>query len=188
MDRVPGYCALCRSRCGCIAVVEGDRLIALEPDPTHPTGAALCAKGRAAPELVDHPDRLLHPMKRTASKGAADPGWQRITWDAALDETATRLKDIRDRLGPEGVAFAITTASGTSISDAYQWVERLMHAFGSPNNCYSSELCNWHKDSAHVFTFGCGVPSPDHARAGTILLWGFNPSTSCINRGSKVYH
>ena len=186
MARVAGYCALCRSRCGCIAVVENDRLIALEPDPTHPTGAALCAKGRAAPELVHHQDRLLHPLKRTAPKGAADPAWQRVSWDQALDETAARLTNIRDRLGPEGVAFAITTASGTSISDAYQWVERLMHAFGSPNNCYASELCNWHKDSAHVFTFGSGVPSPDHARAGTILLWGFNPSTSWLAHATQI--
>lgn len=186
MKRVPGYCALCRSRCGCISVVDGDRLVAVEPDPSHPTGAALCAKGRAAPELVHHPERLLHPMKRTAPKGAADPGWRRISWDEALDETASRLTDLRARLGAEGVAFAITTASGTSISDAFQWVERLMHAFGSPNNCYSSELCNWHKDSAHVFTFGCSVPTPDHARAGTILLWGFNPSTSWLAHATRV--
>ena len=186
MKRIPGFCALCRSRCGCISVVEGDRLIAVEPDPTHPTGAALCAKGRAAPELVHHPERLLHPLKRTAPKGAADPGWQRITWDEALDETAARLTDLKARLGAEGVAFAITTGSGTSISDAFKWVERLMHAFGSPNNCYSSELCNWHKDSAHVFTFGCSVPTPDHAQAGTILLWGFNPSTSWLAHATRV--
>src|SRR5215467_403375 len=64
-ERIPGYCALCTSRCGSIAVVENGRFVALEPDPTHPTGQALCSKGRAAPELVYHPDRLRHPLKRT---------------------------------------------------------------------------------------------------------------------------
>jgi len=59
IERIPGYCALCISRCGSIAVVENGRFVALEPDPSHPTGQALCAKGRAAPELVYHPDRLL---------------------------------------------------------------------------------------------------------------------------------
>ena len=54
IERIPGYCALCISRCGSIAVVEDGRFVALEPDPTHPTGQALCAKGRAAPELVYH--------------------------------------------------------------------------------------------------------------------------------------
>ena len=63
--RIPGYCALCISRCGSIAVVENGRFVALEPDPSHPTGHALCAKGRAAPELVYHPDRRLYPLNRT---------------------------------------------------------------------------------------------------------------------------
>jgi anaerobic selenocysteine-containing dehydrogenase len=47
-QRIHGYCALCTARCGSIAVVEHGRFIRLEPDPAHPTGQALCAKGRAA--------------------------------------------------------------------------------------------------------------------------------------------
>ena len=61
VERIPCYCALCISRCGSIAVVEDGRFVALEPDPSHPTGKAICAKGRAAPELVYGPDRLLDP-------------------------------------------------------------------------------------------------------------------------------
>ena len=66
--RIPGFCALCRSRCGCVSVVEDGRLVAVEPDPSHPTGANLCVKGRAAPELVYAEDRLH--MAYNASKGA----------------------------------------------------------------------------------------------------------------------
>src|SRR5690606_21019728 len=144
--RVKGYCALCRSRCGCVSVVRDGRLVAVEPWPEHPTGRSLCAKGRAAPELVHHPDRLLHPVQRTRPKGDADPGWTRISWDEALGLAAERIGAIRDAHGPEAVAFAITTPSGTSMSDGIHWVERLVHAFGSPNNVYATELCNWHKD------------------------------------------
>ena len=63
-------------------------LVALEPDPSHPTGQALCVKGKAAPELVHHPERLLHPLRRTNPKGAPDPGWEPISWDEALDLVA----------------------------------------------------------------------------------------------------
>src|SRR5208282_5202164 len=108
LRRVPGYCALCRSRCGCISVVEDGRLVAVEPDPSHPTGAALCAKGQAAPELVYSADRLLYPMKRTRPKGDADPGWQRIGWDEALDSTARALKRLAAESGAESVAFGVT--------------------------------------------------------------------------------
>ena len=76
-QRIPGYCALCWSSCGCISVVENGRLVAVEPDPSHPTGSVLCAKGRAAPELVHHEDRLLNPLKRTRPKG--DPARPRAS-------------------------------------------------------------------------------------------------------------
>jgi len=91
------------SRCGSVAVVEDGRFVALEPDPTHPTGKALCAKGRAAPEPVDHPDRLLHPLKPTRPKGDPDPGWQRIGWDEALATSAARLAAIAREDAPESV-------------------------------------------------------------------------------------
>jgi hypothetical protein len=35
------YCALCIARCGAIATVAGDRLVALAPDPSHPTNLDL---------------------------------------------------------------------------------------------------------------------------------------------------
>ena len=82
---IPAFCPLCVSRCGCEAVVENGRLVAIEPDPSHPTGKALCAKGRASPALVEAPDRLLYPLRRTRPKGDADPGWQRISWDEAVE-------------------------------------------------------------------------------------------------------
>ena len=77
---IPGYCALCYAACGCISVVKEGRQIAVEPDPLHPTGKALCAKGRAAPELVRHDDRLLYPLRRVSPKGDPKPRWQQISW------------------------------------------------------------------------------------------------------------
>lgn len=184
--RIRGFCALCRSRCGCISTVRDGKLVAVEPDPEHPTGAALCAKGRAAPELVHSPDRLLHPMARTRPKGDPDPGWKRISWDEALDRTAAELRRLADTGGPESVAFAVTTPSGTSMSDSIQWVERLINAFGSPNNVYGTEICNWHKDVATAYTYGVGIGTPDFAEAGCILLWGYNPSTSWLAKARGV--
>src|SRR5690625_2071841 len=109
---IPGFCTLCRSRCGTLNHVRVGKLIAVEELPSHPTGRATCAKGRAAPELVDHPERILYPLKRTNPKGDPNPAWQRISWEEALDEVAARLNDIRTR-GAERVAFAVTTPSGT---------------------------------------------------------------------------
>src|SRR5207237_10892859 len=116
-ERVRGYCALCVSRCGSIAVVEHGRFVALEPDPSHPTGQALCAKGRAAPELVYHPQRLTQPLRRTRPKGDPDPGWQPIGWDAALDLTAAAMRRAAEQHGPQAVAFTLSSPSTTAIGD-----------------------------------------------------------------------
>ena len=184
--RIPAFCPLCTSRCGCEAIVEGGRLVALEPDPSHPTGKALCAKGRASPELVEAPERLLVPLRRTRPKGDPDPGWQRIGWDEALDETAAGLRRIAAESGPEAVAFAVTTTAGTAISDAGPWINRLINAFGSPNNCNATEICAWHRDYARSFVTGAAIGTPDYARAGCILLWGHNPSTSWLAAAGAI--
>jgi anaerobic selenocysteine-containing dehydrogenase len=185
-ERIHGYCALCRSRCGCVSVVDGGRLVAVEPDPEHPTGKSLCVKGRAAPELVESPGRLLHPLRRTRPKGDPDPGWTRIGWDEALDWTAARMRAVAERHGPEAVAFAVTTPSGTAMSDSLGWIERLIRLFGSPNMIYAAELCSWHRDFATAYTFGYDVGTPDFARTGCLLLWGHNPSTSFLAQATAA--
>src|SRR5512147_2422763 len=142
-ERIQGYCAMCVSRCGSIAVIENGRFVGLEPDPSHPTGKALCAKGRAAPELVYHPDRLLYPMKRTRPKGDPDPGWERISWDEALDVAAANLRRIANEHGPESVVFSSVSPSTSASDDSVVWITRLMNAFGTPNLVAAMELCGW---------------------------------------------
>ncbi|WP_370363641.1 molybdopterin-dependent oxidoreductase [Pandoraea sp. XY-2] len=182
----PGFCTLCRSRCGTLARVENDALIAVEPDPSHPNGAAMCRKGKAAPELVHHPDRLTTPLRRTAPKGADDPGWTPISWDDALTEIAARLGDIRRESGAHAVAFGVTTPSGTPLSDSIDWIERFIRVFGSPNTVYATEICNWHKDFAHAFTFGCGMPTADYAQADVIMVWGHNPTSTWLSQANAI--
>lgn len=188
-ERIQGYCAMCVSRCGSVGVVEDGRLVALEPDPSHPTGKAICAKGRAAPELVSHPDRLLYPMKRTRPKGDPDPGWQRITWDEALDLTAAKLKEIAAAHGPESVVFSVSSPSTSASDDSTAWISRLMNAYGSPNLCGAMELCGWGRHQATTYTFGAAVPGaymPDLDQAGCILFWGYNPNLSRLTHATAT--
>jgi anaerobic selenocysteine-containing dehydrogenase/ferredoxin-NADP reductase len=183
---IRGYCTLCRSRCGTLNTVDSDQLLSVEPDPSHPTGKAMCTKGRAAPEIVHSPHRVRFPMRRTTPKGAKSPGWRRISWEEALTETAQKLAVIREENGAEAVAFAVTTGSGTPISDSIDWIERFVRHFGSPNICYATEICNWHKDFAHAFTFGCGLPAADFENADTIMLWGHNPANTWLAQANAI--
>jgi anaerobic selenocysteine-containing dehydrogenase len=188
-ERIHAYCALCVSRCGSVAVVNDGRFVALEPDPSHPTGQALCAKGRAAPELVYHRDRLLYPLERTRPKGDPDPGWRRISWTDALDRTAAALNAIARDHGPESVVFTTASPSTSASSDSLEWIERLRRAFGSPNESVSMELCGWGRYGATAYTYGASVPGaymPDIERAGCLLFWGYNPDLARLAHAVSV--
>ena len=120
--RTPAFCAQCRSRCGCVAVLCAEKLVGVEPLYGHPSGARLCPKGKTAPDLVYHPDRLMQPLRRTAPKNAPNPGWEPIAWNEALGEIATRMASIREQHGAEQVAFSVTSPSGSQISDSILWI------------------------------------------------------------------
>jgi anaerobic selenocysteine-containing dehydrogenase len=177
---VRGYCALCTAHCATIATVTDGKVVRLEADPDHPNGGVFCIKGKAAPELVYHPDRLDYPLKRTRPKGDSDPGWKRVSWDEALDDIAARLNSIRATYGPQAVALAKGTGGGTSVSDAERWLARFLNRFGSPNWVSTTHVCNWHKDTGFTYTFGVEIPTPDVARSNAFLLWGHNPSSTSL--------
>jgi anaerobic selenocysteine-containing dehydrogenase len=198
VTEVATYCPLCVSRCGARATVANGTFT-LGRDPSHPTGKALCAKGKAAPEITAHPDRLRYPMKRTAAKVAPDPRWQRISWEEALETVAGRLRALARDHGPESVVFSSVSPSTSSIVDCIDWLQRLQRAFGSPNLVASMELCGWGRYLASLYTYGASVPGeymPDLEGAGCILFWGYNPLVSrlahatatraALRRGAKL--
>jgi anaerobic selenocysteine-containing dehydrogenase len=177
---VRGYCALCTAHCAIIATVENGRVTRLDSDDDHPNGGVMCIKGKAAPELVYHPDRLNYPLKRAQPKGAPDPGWQRVSWEEALDDIARRILEIRDRHGAKSIALAKGTGSGTSVDDAERWLGRLLYALGSPNWVSTTHVCNWHRDTGFAYTFGTNLPTPDLEHSKSFLLWGHNPSSTSL--------
>lgn len=183
---MPGYCTFCRSRCGTLNRLRDGRLVAVAPLPGHPTGKAICPKGRAAPEVVHSARRLTRPLRRTRPKGDPDPGFEEIGWDEALDFIAGKLADIAGESGPESVAFSFASPSAASISDSLPWLERFVWTFGSPNICWATELCNWHKDHTHKLTLGTGLPVPDYAASDVIVLWGHNPEKVWLAQAERI--
>src|SRR5262249_47027952 len=183
--QVHGSCGLCIARCGTVATLVDNRFTRLDPDPGHPTGASICAKGRAAPELVYHRDRLTRPLRRRRPKGDPDPGWEEISWDVALDQIAAAMRRIANEFGPRAVAFSQSSPSTTAIGDSAGFVRRLMNAFGTPNLVSPFDLCGWGRGFATRYVFGvasvgtsAGGAMPDIAQSGCLILWGYNPASS----------
>ncbi|HWO37784.1 MAG TPA: molybdopterin-dependent oxidoreductase [Candidatus Acidoferrum sp.] len=106
----------CPDACGVLITVEDGQATKIQGDPEHPvTRGFLCAKVAKYLDRVYSPDRVLYPMKRIAAKGiaagAASAGespaptqvWQRITWDEALDQIASRFRAIVAEFGSEAI-------------------------------------------------------------------------------------
>lgn len=184
--RIHGYCPQCVSRCGCVYIVDDGKLVAVEPDPAHPTGGSICIKGLSAPDIIISPSRLLYPMKRTRPKSSQDPGWERVGWAEALGLVSSGIRKVKEKYGPESVAFSITTRSGTAILDSFSWILRLARAIGTPNCVLETEACNWHKDFATAFTFGAGTGMPDFENTGCMVLWGLNPAATWPSFSNQV--
>jgi anaerobic selenocysteine-containing dehydrogenase len=77
------YCArMDHGGCGLRVQVENGKIVKVEGDPDSPLNrGSICAKGIAQVERLNHPDRLLHPLKRTGERGEGK--WERISWEEA---------------------------------------------------------------------------------------------------------
>jgi anaerobic selenocysteine-containing dehydrogenase len=104
----------CPDACGVLITVEDGRATQIQGDPGHPvTQGFLCAKVAKYLDRVYSPDRVLYPMRRIAARGPsaanagegarATPTWQRITWDEALDDIASRFRKIIAEFGSEAI-------------------------------------------------------------------------------------
>ena len=186
---VTGYCGFCAVHCPVVTTVDaGSRPQRVEPDRSHPHGGAICAKGRAAPEFHDQRDRVNFPMRRTRPKTSPDPGWERCTWDEALDLIAAKLFEVRASSGAHAVAFNKGTTGGTALTDTERWLQRLINHFGTPNIGGTTHLCQWPRDTAGAhYTFGTSaLPMPDIARSACIVVWGSNPNGNFLTLATDI--
>ncbi len=183
IDILNSVCRGCHGGCGAVLHVQrdpngdpaGDRLLKVEGNQTAPLNHGhLCPIGYSAPDLVHHPDRLLHPMRRAGPRGCGQ--WDRIGWDEALDEIATRLNHIRATEG----AHTIVMGTGTGRHHA-AWVSRFGHAMGTPNWCEPGfAQCFFPRLNTLKLTYGgilCNDLTGDTPPA-CILYWGHNPIDS----------
>jgi len=160
-------CRMCDDHCAINAYMEEGRLADVDGYHEHPWNRGrLCSKGRAAVDLVYHPDRLWKPLKRTAS------GWQEIPLEQALEEIAEKLARIRDAHG----ARSIGVWKGEAVGFAQQedMARRFAHAIGSPNYFSNDSMCFNGRWIGYSTVHGAwSVPDYEHTRL--VLLWGSNP-------------
>ena len=91
-------CNLCEAMCGLVIQHDNGHIKSIKGDPDDPLSKGhICPKAVALQDLQEDPDRLRYPMLRT------NQGWERISWDSAFNEVASRLRNVQAKYGKNGV-------------------------------------------------------------------------------------
>jgi len=106
---VKTHCCFCGQQCGIQLKVRDNKVIGFEPWEEFPFNKGkLCPKGVMRYMQGNHPDRLLHPMKRIEGQGFAP-----IDWEEALSTTVSEIKRVQQKYGKDAVAIL----SGVSLTN-----------------------------------------------------------------------
>ena len=69
-ELIKTICEGCMSGCGVIVRKKNGIVTKITGDPDHPQNKGrLCIKGITYDELLYHPNRITHPMKRVGERG-----------------------------------------------------------------------------------------------------------------------
>jgi thiosulfate reductase/polysulfide reductase chain A len=192
---IPSCCNMCGGQSGIMVHVVNGVVEKIEPNNWNPNnysnistdfyngytveygtaeGGALCPKGNAGIMQLYDPERLKKPLKRTNpdKSSGADPKWQEIGWDQALDEIAAKLKQLRDAGEPHKLLWLSEDASFVDIQDDFNKL------YGSPNFSMHSNLCDVARKASFLSVMGEDRPIADFVQSKYILLFGWNPTSA----------
>ena len=117
-------CVLCALNCGLEVEVENNRIVKVKPDKSNVRSEGyFCRKGLNIAYHQHNADRLQYPLKKVGEK------FERISWDQAIEEIATKLKSIIGQYGPRSFAYMGGGGQGCHFEAAFG--VRLMRGLGS---------------------------------------------------------
>ena len=141
------------------------------------TAGVVCAKVARYAERIHHPERVIHPMRRTGPKGSGQ--YARISWDEALDEVAARFDQAEREFGAESVwPYYYAGTMGIVMRDG---INRLANV--KKYSRFYQTIC---ANVARIgFAIGTGkIAGADPREMGVsdlVVIWGTNPVNTQVN-------
>jgi len=168
------FCRICEATCGLKASIEGERIVALEPDHEHVVSKGYsCIKGLRYHEIHHSPDRLRVPLKRVGDR------FDEISWEQALAEIGAKVR----RLVKEHGGDSISAYLGNPISFSLMppiLTSGFLQGLGSRNlfQTGSQDCNNKFAAAQRLYGFPCIQPFPDIERTQCLIMIGSNPAVS----------
>ncbi len=185
----------CGGRCVVNAHVRDGKIVKLSTQPgrweAEMPPLYACARGFAAEERVNHPDRLKYPMRRTGPRGSGE--FERVSWDEALDEVASQMLRIREEHGSAAILNASSGGAAPLLNNR-NTVARLLNMFGGctepwGNISREAEVFAFrHTYGEYAGTSGSAGRDPiDYTNSKLMLLWGWTPGDGSFGTGTLEY-
>jgi anaerobic selenocysteine-containing dehydrogenase len=168
----------CPDTCAMRVTVTDGIVVKVQGDPDHPpTHGALCTKVSRYAERTHHAERVLHPLRRVGAKGSGQ--FERISWDAALGEIASRLKDIAARDPQAIVPYSYAGTMGRLQGESMD--RRFFHQLGASQ--LDRTICSSAGGDALEATYGAklGMHLAHFAESRLIIIWGSNSIASNLH-------
>lgn len=122
---VDTVCAYCGTGCNITLHVSRNEVVRVTSKEDAWNEGWLCVKGRFGYKFINSPDRLKTPLIKK------DGVFKEASWDEALDYTAKRLAEIRDKYGPDSIGGL---ASARCTNEENYLFQKLMRAVIGTNN------------------------------------------------------
>ncbi len=124
----------CGGRCLLRVHVRDGAITRIETDNGEEPQLRACLRCRAYRQRVYDPGRLKFPMRRTGERGEGK--FEQISWDEALDTTAKKLLELKEKYGPESFGLSLGEPKGMEFAFGH----RLADVWGTPNVATPSHL------------------------------------------------
>ncbi len=159
--------------------VEAGRVVRIQGSEDHPTTrGVLCTKVSRYAERTDHPERVLRPMRRVGPKGSGR--FEPMSWDAALDQIASRLKAVVATSGPEAV-LPYSYAGTMGMVQGEGMAARFFNKLGASR--LDRTICSMAGGVGLARAYGgkVGMHTLDYAASDVIVIWGSNSIASNLH-------
>lgn len=170
----------CYDTCSLEVLAEDGQIKRIKGQVGHPiTRGFLCFKVNRYLERINHPDRVLYPLRRTGPKGSGQ--FVRVTWEQALDDIADRLQFIVAHSGAKAI-LPYSFAGNMGVLSEASMDRRFFNAIGASQ--LDRTICTASASAVLGRMFGQRMgPDPETLpKARMILLWGTNPMATNVHQ------
>ncbi|QJY48218.1 molybdopterin-containing oxidoreductase family protein [Pseudonocardia broussonetiae] len=184
----------CPDTCAMLVTVEDGKAVRVQGDPEHPyTRGGLCVKVNNYLDRVYDPGRVLFPLRRTGPKGSGK--FERITWEAAIQEIVTKFRAAADEFGPESI-MPVSYLGTQGILNGLNVGDPFFAKLGATVS--ERTYCDAGSCTAYAMTIGdtAGVDPESLVHSKFILVWACNIMSTNLHlwpyiaearkRGAKV--